>query len=672
MTYPNRQEDPTVVDPDQAVLDSLLTELHATESNDDLSQRIADAVARGDAEEAALRLAEAEGAQTSDPVAAQATGHDLPRPRPLRSARNAWLSAAVVVLGFGAVLGTLLSDREDPNEPTPGEAASPNRQDPQEGAARTVQSLEELQALLAEVSAIEVNVARRQGAIPLQPVDWIRRSDPADIEALDSDLRVEGNLDNSYSWGMWELPAFQENSSLQLLPGSSFFTPRVPTRYYQMRLLLEDGSHAFALFGLTDQSERVHLMVRGMPTLVTVGARAKERLAEYTQLLDSLDGVVRKPADFARHLDSEQLILIADTAMPLHLSGFGQPHPSEDPQASPGTLPVAALEEIKRCTRLRRLDLSRMDGRLSSQALDAMFRGSYDLPIEGLILRGAKLNDDDAYALTYLVSLRDLDLSRVQEFTGEAFEHYPRSAVQRSDFRTIDLSSVDTLTNKGLAAIAAWGVADLRLADSFGNITEDGWRALMQGPKPRFDEEHGGNPAPALTALDLSGWPLQAGQLMDLARHPTLERLQLNRCELDDEDLALLTAGLAGGSLRQLSLEQNPDITSSGLSKLEDIEGFEVVCTAVQNPAKAKADAEAIHASAQLYYLHNARIPTMQQLTEADENGQTYLVQPVEDPWGRSYVIRERGAGNIEVVSCGPDGISGTFYDVVHPSADGR
>lgn len=578
MTHPSAQQDPKVVEPDQAVLDSLLTELHAPESKGDLSRRIADAVARGDAARAARRLAEAEAAQASDPVATEATADDLAHPQPLRSARRVWLSAAVVLLGFGAVLGTLLSDRGTENE-APGQNDATGRQDPQEGSARVVTSVEELLALLPEVTAMDVKVARRASVVSFSAGTWTGGTDPEDLATLASDLRVEPDV--SHAAGMFKLPAFQSNSWLET--NGMQPSQRVPILYYDLRLKLEDGSHIAALFGLSAQSERVHLMVRGMPSLVSVGPQAKERLASLAETADSLHGIIRKPSDFAAHRNSKELTLLPNSTRRdriADIEAIGQGRGARGPADA---LPPEAASGLNQCSEVRRLDLSPMrHARIPYNKLWSTLFPIVTLrpTLEGLDLSGMTVTDGDFGMLSDLTALRDLDMSSVREFTGEAFVHYPQSALQRSDFRTIDLSSVPTLTDEGLAAIAAWGVEDLRLAHSFGNITAEGWRALIRGPEQRITERHGGNPAPALTALDLSGWPLEPGQLMDLARHPTLERLQLHQCDLDDEDLAVLAAGLAGGRVRQLSIANNPRITSTGIAKLEALDDLEVISNA--------------------------------------------------------------------------------------------
>jgi len=556
MKHRSAWEDPAEVEADQALIDSLLVESHGQTGSIDLTARIAAARARGGAADAANRLAEAERVDLEDGEHPDLTHlpSDLSPQPGLWTTRRAWLTAALVLLGFGAVLGALLTDSGSSND-----NAMTGRQDPDGGSARVVTSLEQLRALLAEVTRIDVNMARRPSVVAFEPVPWIGRTDAETVEALSSDLRTE-HL-SAAVLGMLDLPLLRSDRWLQWTGGSQLMLS-VPSEYYEMMLHLEDGSHIAMVFGMTEQSERVYLYVRGMPTLVSAGPQAKQRLSHFAGSADSTHGIIRKPADLAAYKDAKQLTLFSGQ------SRIRQPIDS---------LSNDDLQQLGSCTQLRRLDLSGMAEQLSAKGLRHLSRcNALRETLEGLNLRGVELTDEDFLFITDLYALRALDLSGVRGFTGEGFGLYTRSAVARIGPTAVDLSQVPTLTDQGLQAIAGWGLEKLRLAGSSTGITDAGWRALMAGPQLPHEPWRQSR-RPAMTELDLSGWQLDAGRVQDLARHPTLERLHLRGCDLDDFDLAMLAAGLTHGRLRQLTLDDNPAITIDGLARIASIDDLETV-----------------------------------------------------------------------------------------------
>ena len=88
--------------------------------------------------------------------------------------------------------------------------------------------------------------------------------------------------------------------------------------------------------------------------------------------------------------------------------------------------------------------------------------------------------------------------------------------------------------------------------------------------------------------------------------------------------------------------------------------------------AKVKAAQTAmkqLHSAAQMYYLEQNRIPTMEDLITPDEKGQSYLEGDYEsapkDPWGNEFQIFQlEGTNKFAVFSNGPDGIEETEDDL--------
>jgi hypothetical protein len=67
----------------------------------------------------------------------------------------------------------------------------------------------------------------------------------------------------------------------------------------------------------------------------------------------------------------------------------------------------------------------------------------------------------------------------------------------------------------------------------------------------------------------------------------------------------------------------------------------------------------------------NAAVPTVREL--AAERDKPWYKGPVQDPWGRDYVVRKRPTGlRWEVMSAGQDGVAGTADDLVVQEPRGK
>ena len=63
----------------------------------------------------------------------------------------------------------------------------------------------------------------------------------------------------------------------------------------------------------------------------------------------------------------------------------------------------------------------------------------------------------------------------------------------------------------------------------------------------------------------------------------------------------------------------------------------------------------------------------IEELGKAERNGKRLYEGPLNDPWGRAYVIRKRPTGTRwEVASRGQDGEPGTADDMVEQEPRGR
>ena len=80
----------------------------------------------------------------------------------------------------------------------------------------------------------------------------------------------------------------------------------------------------------------------------------------------------------------------------------------------------------------------------------------------------------------------------------------------------------------------------------------------------------------------------------------------------------------------------------------------------------ARAQLKQIDGAIKLYYMDEHSIPTMEELTEEDEDGQAILKDFSNlDPWGNPFEIREGDTSSEWVVVCyGKDGNEGTDDDI--------
>ena len=80
----------------------------------------------------------------------------------------------------------------------------------------------------------------------------------------------------------------------------------------------------------------------------------------------------------------------------------------------------------------------------------------------------------------------------------------------------------------------------------------------------------------------------------------------------------------------------------------------------------ARAQLKQIDGAIKLYYMAEHSIPTIEELTEKDEDGQAHLKDFSNmDPWGNPYEIREGDTSSEWVVVCyGKDGNEGTDDDI--------
>ena len=87
--------------------------------------------------------------------------------------------------------------------------------------------------------------------------------------------------------------------------------------------------------------------------------------------------------------------------------------------------------------------------------------------------------------------------------------------------------------------------------------------------------------------------------------------------------------------------------------------------------AKARLDVHELKNTVDMYLLRtrSREVPTWVVLITPDERGNAWLEgykEPPKDPWGNEYELRpgDRGRGNYEVISWGPDGNSDTDDDI--------
>lgn len=413
-----------------------------------------------------------------------------------------WLVAALMLLGLGVLFAVAWSQRAREQVPV---------QDPVRPADVTqpVRDLAQLRELLPQVDHIELEVLSLPDAnLPFRvelggtPVHATKDTTARVLEALATEARVERPAG-------WDWPN-------------------------HLHLVLRSGKRIVMAVHPYDRGARQTLGLRGLQGDLSVGGAAVDTIRELldtaTRVARLAHGVVVSVADF-----------VGPNAFPtdlaeLRLFGVG----NED------------LVHLERFARLRVLDCSGLQQTLTSDGLRAVGRCA---TLQELSLAGMTLPDIDVLRLTPLVRLRRLDLRGVREFTGEGFGHYVNSALRRDGPREVDLGDVPTLTDAGLARIAEWGVRDLQLAGSGGNIGTTGWRALMASPE--------------LVRLDLSRWSLDHDRVRDLAARSDLQQLALDDCGLGDADLEVLAT--TQSPLRKLSLRDLQMSTARGVAAVAEI-----------------------------------------------------------------------------------------------------
>lgn len=79
---------------------------------------------------------------------------------------------------------------------------------------------------------------------------------------------------------------------------------------------------------------------------------------------------------------------------------------------------------------------------------------------------------------------------------------------------------------------------------------------------------------------------------------------------------------------------------------------------------KAQTDVKSLFEAAKLFRIQNNKTPTLEELTQPDQKGKTYIEASTKDPWDHDYVIRETEHNKFEVISVGPDGSEGTEDDI--------
>lgn len=82
----------------------------------------------------------------------------------------------------------------------------------------------------------------------------------------------------------------------------------------------------------------------------------------------------------------------------------------------------------------------------------------------------------------------------------------------------------------------------------------------------------------------------------------------------------------------------------------------------------ARNDINSLQDAVTIYVMKNRRLPTLDELVQPDEKGETYLRNMTEapkDPWGTPYEIRQGDRpSQFEILSYGPDRQEGTEDDI--------
>ena len=89
----------------------------------------------------------------------------------------------------------------------------------------------------------------------------------------------------------------------------------------------------------------------------------------------------------------------------------------------------------------------------------------------------------------------------------------------------------------------------------------------------------------------------------------------------------------------------------------------------LRSPAEVvRADIDGLQDAVVVFVMRNRRVPTLDELVQPDERGETYLRNMTEaprDPWGTPYEIRQGDRlSQLEIQSYGPDRQAGTEDDV--------
>ncbi|MCB9877695.1 MAG: type II secretion system protein GspG [Planctomycetes bacterium] len=80
---------------------------------------------------------------------------------------------------------------------------------------------------------------------------------------------------------------------------------------------------------------------------------------------------------------------------------------------------------------------------------------------------------------------------------------------------------------------------------------------------------------------------------------------------------------------------------------------------------KAQTDVATIRDAVRMFRQGEGRLPSLAELTTADERGHVAIEALTLDPWGNDYVVREgKPPHSFEVVSAGPDGSLDTDDDI--------
>ncbi|MEZ6036280.1 MAG: type II secretion system protein GspG [Planctomycetota bacterium] len=81
--------------------------------------------------------------------------------------------------------------------------------------------------------------------------------------------------------------------------------------------------------------------------------------------------------------------------------------------------------------------------------------------------------------------------------------------------------------------------------------------------------------------------------------------------------------------------------------------------------AKAQTDVATIRDAVRMFRQSEGRLPSIEELTTADERGRVAIEELTPDPWGNDYVVRDgKPPHSFEVVSAGPDGSLDTDDDI--------